>query len=591
MRTRLLAALLCLAVVCSLYGGASAAGGEWSVESATWQDPSHVMLIWQAESGDIYNVYRSAAQEGSYTLLGTAVGGSYRDDSVRWPDAPYYIVEQVLPDGRPGERSAPIQAGTNPRSLSKVTVIMYHNFITEADEAEGVVFEEYSLRPAELEADLQYLRSHGYTTITSDDVIAYLNGEKPLPAKAVILSIDDGTEGVYRNAWPLLRTYRAKADFNLIGENIDEAWYLVHDGGTRVGQSAPYCVWEELVEMEQSGEINLCSHTYGLHRYNNDGRTGANRKEGESDADYAAVVRADYELCVSCIGGWTGRNPTTMAYPYSRRSSSTDDLILANTGYELLMGGEQARGTASNYFVDGAPAESQLRILSRPCRMEGHPIQEYLEAVDQTDGANGVNVGEDTLGLTAEECAEIARWYSIYEDVPGEIWYAGAAYYAYVNGLLLGTSYTTFSPETVISRGTVATMLHRLAGEPEAGDRGLTDVASDAWYAEGAAWCVESGVMSAGTDGAFEPERVVTREELVSALCRLTEKLGGDIKASGSGSFADMDDVSAWAVDAVLWAEGTGLLQGDESGRLNPRSELTRAQLAAVLMRWCALYT
>lgn len=215
-------------------------------------------------------------------------------------------------------------------------------------------------------------------------------------------------------------------------------------GGTRAEQSAPYCVWEELIEMAKSGEINLCSHTYGLHRFSNDDRTGASMKEGESASAYAAVIRADYDLCVSCIGGWTGTNPTTMAYPYSRRSVQTGALILANTGYEILMSGEGARGTAFNYFVDGASAERLLRIFSRLCRMEGHPIQEYLDAADTSDAANGVNTAQDPRSLTATQCAEIAKWYRPYADVDGSIWYAGAVYYAYVNGLLRGTSNTPF---------------------------------------------------------------------------------------------------------------------------------------------------
>lgn len=245
-----------------------------------------------------------------------------------------------------------------------------------------------------------------------------------------------------------------------------------------MGQSAPYCVWEELTEMERSGEINLCSHTYGLHRFNNDGRTGASMKEGETAEEYAAVVKADYDLCVSCIGGWTGTAPTTMAYPYSRRSSESDALLLANTGYQILMGGANARGTAANYFVDGADAASQLRIMSRPCRMEGTPISEYLAAADAEDAANGVNAAEDTRSLTAEECAEIARWYSPYDDVGGTRWFAGAVYYAYVNGLLRGTSNRTFSPDDMLSRGMVATLMHRMAGEPQAGTAGLSDVES-----------------------------------------------------------------------------------------------------------------
>ena len=589
---RTLSALLSAVLAFSLLltGASAAEAPAWSVQSATWQDPNNVMLIWEAEDGYTYNIYRAASAGGEYELIGTAEGGSFRDAEAEWPTAMYYTVEGVAADGTAGARSEPIRAGANGQKLSKVSVVMYHNFITEADEAQGVEFEEYSLRPADFAADLAWLRENGYTTITSDDVIDYINGLKPLPPKAVIISIDDGTEGVYKNGWPLLREYRAKADFNLIGENIDSAWELVHGGGTRVGQSAPYCVWEELMEMERSGEINLCSHTYGLHRFNNDGRTGASMKEGETAEEYAAVVKADYDLCVSCIGGWTGAAPTTMAYPYSRRSSESDALLLANTDYQILMGGANARGTAANYFVDGADAASQLRIMSRPCRMEGTPISEYLAAADAEDAANGVNAAEDTRSLTAEECAEIARWYSPYDDVGGTRWFAGAVYYAYVNGLLRGTSNRTFSPDDMLSRGMVATLMHRMAGEPQAGTAGLSDVESGAWYAEAAAWCVSEGVMSA-EDGEFLPDLPATREELLLALYKVTEILGGDTSASGEGAYPDMDAVDPEAVEAVLWADGLGIVQGDTKGRLVPKDMLTRAQLATILMRYWQLYS
>ena len=157
-----------------------------------------------------------------------------------------------------------------------------------------------------------------------------------------------------------------------------------------------------------------------------------------------------------------------MAYPDSRRSDTTDALILANAGYEILMGGEGARrrGRPTTSSTAHDP-ESQKRIMSRPCRMEGSPIPTYLDAIDATDAAAGVNTGEDTLGLSAQRCAEIARWYSPYSDVAGSAWYAGAVYYAYVNGLLLGTSYTQFDPNGSLSRDMAATVLSRLAGENE----------------------------------------------------------------------------------------------------------------------------
>ena len=587
MGKRVCAALLSLVLMTGLLSGAAGAAESWTLDSATWQDPNHVILMWTAREGETYEIYRSQTRDGDYALIGTASSGSFRDDEAAWPESCYYRVCPLAPDGTKGAMSEPMQAGTNSQSLSKVTVLMYHNFITQEDVANGVEFEEYSLDPADFEADLQYFRDNGYTTITSEDLLAYINGEKPLPDKALIISIDDGTQGVYTNAWPLLKKYRMKADFNLIGEQVDAAWETVDSGGTRLGESAPYCVWEELIEMQDSGEINLCSHTYALHRYNREGRIGASLLEGETLEDYAAVIRADYELMVSCLGGWTGENPTTMAYPYSRRSEESDAALLEDTGYEILMAGEGARGTASNYFVDGASAESQLRLMSRPCRMEGHPAREYLEAADQTDQANGVNAAEDTAALTAEECAEIALWYSPYADVAGDAWYAGAVYYTYVNTMLTGTSLTTFSPDAQVSRAMAAGLLYHVAGEPAVSGAALPeDVAEGSWYAQAARWAVENNLFPALEGELFRPEEPVTREELVTALYRCAQLLGQDTGAAAEPAFPDWNQVSGWAEEAVRWAADTGILKGDGQGRLLPQESLTRAQLAAILQTW-----
>ena len=590
MKKKLFSLLLCTALALTLFPAAAFAADDWRVASATWQDPENVVLLWEAQEEYTYEIYRSDSRGGTYESIGSTAAGSFRDGNASWPEAPYYRVQSIAPDGTEGALSQPIQAGTNQQKLDKVTVIMYHNFIGKDDILNGWLFDEYSLHPAEFEADLQYLRQNGYTTITSADLLDYINGEKPLPAKAVILSIDDGTWGVYTNAFPLLQSYGMKADFNLIGENIDNTWQELYDGGTRDGQSAPYCVWEEILEMQASGAVNICSHTYGLHRYNSDGRVGTSMMDGERPEDFALVVQNDYALVCSSTGGWTGVTPTTMAYPYSRRSSESDEIILANTGYEILMGGNGARGTAANYFVRGADAESQLRIMSRPCRMEGHPIQEYLAEVDAEDQANGVNTAEDPFALSAEECTQIARYYSPYTDVSGSAWYAGAVYYAYVNALLTGTSRTEFSPSATVSRAMAATLLYRMAGEPAvSGSAGLTDVPEDAWYAQAARWAAENDILPNIESGVFAPNDAITREELVTALYRYALLRGLDLADDGgaaAAAFSDHAAVSPWAADAVNWATAADVLNGDGQGHLLPQGELTRAELATILQNW-----
>lgn len=358
---------------------------------AIWQDPNNVVILWDKKDDCKYKVFRSVSEKGEYEYIGESDLSSYRDDTVEYPNTYFYKIEESNYFDESVNSSKAIQPKVAPEEISSVSVIMYHNFITEEDIKSGIEFEEYSISPETFEEDLIWLRDNGYTTITSAELLYYLEHKEPIPEKAVILSIDDGSWGVYTNAWPLLKKYNMKADFNVIGIQIDETWDTLNEGGTRSGLSAPYCTWEELAEMSQSGEINICSHTYGLHFYNSELRIGMSLMDGESSEDFAKVVKDDYDLAVKCINGWLGISPRTVAYPYSRRSELSDEIIFKNTGYQVLMAGEWARGTAGNYFVTECDFLNQLMLMSRPCRMDGTPISVYLENIELNDSENGVN--------------------------------------------------------------------------------------------------------------------------------------------------------------------------------------------------------
>ncbi|MBO5198910.1 MAG: polysaccharide deacetylase family protein [Lachnospiraceae bacterium] len=361
------------------------------IDSVTRQDPTNTVLMWEYEEGYTYEVYRCENEKEEYARIGSSAIGSFRDGNADVAKNYYYKIQRVRDGASIGEASKAAPTGYNAQHISRVYVIMYHHFVTDADIAEGVEFEEYSLSLEEFEQDLIWLRDNGFTTITSEDLLMYLEGKSTLPEQPIILSIDDGSWGVYKNAWPLLTKYGMKADLNVIGELIDGTWDNLHSGGTRKGEPAPYCTWEELIEMDKSEVINLCSHTYGLHKYNKNVRIGLMINEGESEEHYAKAVAADYELVESSLTGWTGEKIRTVAYPYSKRNEVTDRILLEVTGYELLMGGERARGTQANYFVDGCDFETQLRLLSRPCRMAGTPLSTYIEQCEREDAASGVN--------------------------------------------------------------------------------------------------------------------------------------------------------------------------------------------------------
>lgn len=160
-----------------------------------------------------------------------------------------------------------------------------------------------------------------------------------------------------------------------------------------------------------------------------------------------------------------------------------------------------------------------------------------------------------------------------FTDVPAGSWYYGGVEYAYENGLMTGTSRTTFSPSADTTRGMIVTILARLEGENTSGTP---------WYAAGQTWAMANGV-SDGTG----MERSITREQLAAMLYRYAKLCGYDVTAEPASiqTFADYGSVSAYAREAMAWCVESGLIQGS-SGRLAPQENATRAQVAAILTRY-----
>lgn len=552
---------------------------------AIWQDPENVVVICGEEDAE-HQFFRADTIDGEYEYIGKSSTGTFRDDTASYPGTYFYKIKKYDASGEKTYESGPIKPDIYPQALSKVSVIMYHNFVSEEDVKAGVEFDEYSIKPEDFEEDLLWLKNNGYVTITSDDLLRHLEGKKSLPQKAVIISIDDGSWGVYTNAYPLLKKYNMKADFNIIGANIDKAWENLDSGGTRSGESAPYCTWEELAQMLDSGKINICSHTYGLHVYDKEKRIGMSMMEGETPEDFADIVKKDYNLSVSCIEGWTGKKPETVAYPYSKRSAESDKLVLENTGYKILMAGEGARGTAANYFVKDCHITNQLMLLSRPCRMEGTPIGTYLERIDKKDGQNGINKSIDFIKV--QNTDEIASDYQIFDDVKTNAWFSGSVYYSYLNSLMKGVGNKEFAPDDYINRAMAATLLNRLSGNDDAKTNIMFgDAEGTEWWYNSAKWAAENGILNVFDDKSFKPEQPISRENLARAMynCGRYLKLDMSEKADIT-KFTDYANITQKNKDAVAWAVAKGIFKGNADGTFNPSGNVTRAEMSMVLRNW-----
>ena len=172
-------------------------------------------------------------------------------------------------------------------------------------------------------------------------------------------------------------------------------------------------------------------------------------------------------------------------------------------------------------------------------------------------------------------------------DVAAEDWYGDAVAAVYARGLMTGTAEDTFAPELVATRGMVVSILHRLAGSPTVSAEVFADVAIDDWYGQAVAWAANEGIASGTNAETFSPNAAVTREQLAALFCNFAAHQGMDTTArSDLSNFDDAATVSDWAQDAVSWAHAEGLLAGTSATTLSPQGEATRAQLAAMLVRF-----
>lgn len=182
-----------------------------------------------------------------------------------------------------------------------------------------------------------------------------------------------------------------------------------------------------------------------------------------------------------------------------------------------------------------------------------------------------------------------------FTDVPEGAWYADAAAYVYEHGLMAGTSATTFAPDATTSRSMIATILWRMAGSPVVNyAMDYTDVAQNQWCSEAIRWATSEGIVGGYGNGLFGTNDPITREQFAAMLYRFAQEQGYDVSIGENTnilSYTDVADLSEYAISAMQWAVGAGIINGTGDGStLSPQGQATRAQAAVMLMRFCEEY-
>ena len=267
------------------------------------------------------------------------------------------------------------------------------------------------------------------------------------------------------------------------------------------------------------------------------------------------------------------------------------DIPPANPNYRITVEATQG-GTVT---ADPTAAKAGTTVTLTPVPDRGYQVgtvavtDRFGEAVAVTEQAGGTYTftmpnGQVTVTVTFAEAP------LPFPDVTEGDWFYDAVRCAYETGLMDGVGDSLFAPNSQTTRAQLVTILYRLAGEPEpGGDSGFSDVAAGTWYTDAVAWAAENGIVNGTTDTTFAPGDDITREQLVTVLYRYAESMGYDVSASADLSgFSDAGDIQSYATEALSWAVAQGLLQGFEDDTIRPGGTATRAQIAAVLMRFLA---
>jgi hypothetical protein len=258
---------------------------------------------------------------------------------------------------------------------------------------------------------------------------------------------------------------------------------------------------------------------------------------------------------------------------------STPELLVDNTDYVITA--ETKNGTTTTIEPDEDKIVLDFGTGEDPEQPEDPGTPEQPQQPEDPDAPEQPEQPEDPD--TPEQPAEP------FTDVDETDWFYDEVVYVYANGLMDGVGGNRFAPDTVTNRAMLATILYRLAGEPDvSGDLPFTDVAAGQWYTDAVLWAAQNGIVNGVAEGIFAPMNTLTREQLVTMLHRYAEAEGYDVSAAADLSgYPDAGKVLSYAQKAMSWAVAEGIVAGMDDGTLNPAGNATRAQIATILMRFC----
>ena len=263
------------------------------------------------------------------------------------------------------------------------------------------------------------------------------------------------------------------------------------------------------------------------------------------------------------------------------------------SGWMFMVNGEQVNtGSSSTFLTEDSTVvwfytDNYMIESSSEDEIISDDITEEVEEESEKDVKEDIKEDEKTEEeLLEPQKPEFTE--NTYSDVKKTDWHYDAVKYAYENNLMTGTG-NGFEPDTKMTRAMLVTVLYRLHGTPKTSQTSdFSDIEKGAWYEESVLWASENNIVLGINNTEFAPNQELSREQMAVILYRYANSIGINTNTSSNlDKYLDKEEISNWAVDALIWANSVGLINGMDDNKISPKESATRAQIATILMRFC----
>ena len=295
-----------------------------------------------------------------------------------------------------------------------------------------------------------------------------------------------------------------------------------------------------------------------------------------------------------------------LGYTYQHTGTTKNGFYLASIGDFTLKGisydsfGEFDAGGGSGWmitlnkkFIEYGASEFEVKNgdtikWQYTCQLGEDISDPYFSNTSSSSSKKSNKTKDEKKEEKTEEIKKNKFTEDTFTDVEKDAWYYKAVKYVYENNIMQGTN-NGFEPENKMSRAMLVTVLYRMTNSQTTANRhSFDDVPDGQWYSEAVSWAFSNGIVLGNTATEFAPDSDVSREQMALIIYRFAKMQGYDVSDKADlSNFKDTDSISNWAIDAMKWANKAELINGTSETTISPKATATRAQVCAILMRFC----